>query len=72
MLAAADEELVLLHSHLELLAGEAGDGEGDAQAFRPLGRCGDPLDIVGRIALGPLRDPVQHPFELVETQEEGR
>ena len=51
LLPPADEELVLLDRHVELVAGEARDRQGDAQALWPAVLAGDPLDIVGRIAV---------------------
>ena len=56
--------------HIELIAGEAGDGERDAQPFRVLAVAHQPFDVVGRIAVGPLGDAVEHALDLVEAQQE--
>jgi hypothetical protein len=65
-LFAADGELVLDEFDRELIAGEAGNRQGDAQPV-----VAGPLDIVGRIALGVLGEPVERPLELIETQQQG-
>src|SRR5215213_6019330 len=71
-LPAPDHELALLERDLELIAGEARDGQGDAQALRvPLG-AGQPLDVVGRVSVPRgLGDAIERLLDLVEPQEEG-
>src|SRR5579863_255066 len=52
-LPAADQELVLLDRDLDLVLRECGHGKRNAQSFRLAAVRGDPLDIVGRIAIRP-------------------
>src|SRR5215470_9484116 len=56
LLASADDELVFLDAHVELVAGEAGHRERDAKTLGKLGVAGEPLDVVGRVAIGTLGD----------------
>ena len=64
-------ELVLLDGHVELVAGEARDRQRDAQPFGPAVLTGDPLDVVGRIAVGGLGDAIERTLDLVEAEQEG-
>ena len=72
LLAPADDELVLFHGDVELVAGEARHGQGDAQPLgQPIG-AGQALDIVGRVSVGGgPADPVQRPLDIVKPQQEG-
>ena len=71
LLAAADDELAFLDRHIELIAREAGHRERDAQAFRKAVLAGDPLDVVGRVAVRGLGDAVERPLDLIESKEKG-
>src|SRR6185437_4100202 len=71
LLPAADEELVLLYRYVKLIAGEARDRQCDAQPLRLFVLAGDPFDIVRRIPVGRLRDPIERALDLVETEQEG-
>src|SRR5690606_22208330 len=64
-----DHELVLLDGHIELVAGEAGDRERDAQPFGFAVGAGTALDVIGRIAVRPFDDAVEHPLDFVEPKE---
>lgn len=66
-LAAADDELIVLLRDLQVVHGEAGHGQRNAQPV--LGRL---LDIVGRVTVGVLGNPVEHLLEVVEAKEERR
>ena len=48
---------------------ETGDRKRDAQAFGLTGISGDSLDVVGRIAVCALADPIERPLDLVEAQQ---
>ena len=61
-LLAPHRQLVLDQLDGEVVGREAGHGQGDAQAV-----LADPLDIVGRVALGVLRQPFERALELVES-----
>jgi hypothetical protein len=67
LLAAADHQLVVLLRDLQVVHGEAGDGQRDAQAV-----IAGLLDIVGRVAIGALAHAVEHLLEVVEAEEQGR
>ena len=67
-LSTADDELVLLDAHFELIEGEAGHGERDAQTLRIPVVARKPLDIVGGISVRRFGDTVEHALDLVETQ----
>ena len=66
-LLAADGKLALHKLDGEIGGREAGDRQDDTQPV-----FADPLDIVGRIALGILGQPVECALELVEAQKQGR
>jgi hypothetical protein len=69
LLPPADHQLAFLDGYIELVAGEAGDGESDTQPFRVLPVTGQPFDVVGGIAVGPLGDAVEHALDFVEAQQ---
>src|SRR5262245_59789292 len=71
LLPPANDELALLDRHVELVASEAGDRQGDPQALGLAVLAGDPLDIVGRIAVGGLGDAVERTLDLVKSEQEG-
>src|SRR3954467_238380 len=70
LLPAADEELVFLDRDIELITGEPGDRQRDAQAFRPAVLTGDPLDIVRRVSVRGLCDTIARTPVLVEPGQE--
>jgi len=66
-LAAPDDELALLQGHLELVPGESGNGQGDAEAFRGVLGASQALDIVGRITVPcGFGDSVERLLDLIE------
>ena len=67
----ANEELAFLDRDVELIAGEAGDRQRDAQALGVPVLAGDPLDVVGRIAVGGFGDAIERTLDLVEAKQEG-
>ena len=70
LLAAANDELVFLNGHIELVAGKTRNRERDAQPFRlPIGAVAA-LDVVGRITVGTFDDAVERTLDFVESQEE--
>ena len=70
LLPPADHELVLLDGYVELIPREAGNRQRDAQALRLVVIAGQPLDVVGRIAIGPLGDTIEHTLDFVEPKQE--
>ena len=70
LLTAADDQLAFLDRNVELIAGETGDGQRDAQPFGVCRVARQPLDVVGRIAVGCLGDAVEQTLDLVEAQQE--
>src|SRR5262249_41184941 len=70
LLAPTDEELVLLDRHVELVAIEARHRERDSQPLRPAVSTRNPLDIVGRVSVGRLGDPIERTLDLVEAEQE--
>jgi len=70
LLPPADEELVLLDRDLELVAGETRNRERDAQPFRLVRIAAKALDVVGRLAVGPLDDAIEHTLDFVEAKKE--
>src|SRR6266852_212803 len=67
-LLAADDELVVLDADDEVVHGEAGDGERDAQRI-----LAGLLDIVGRVPVGSdLADAVKGPLEMIEAEQQRR
>src|SRR5262245_14439083 len=71
LLPAANDELAFLDRDVELVAVEARDRQRDAQPFRLAVLAGNPLDIVGRIPVRRLRDPIERTLDLVEAEQEG-
>jgi len=71
LLTAANDELALLDADVELVAVEARDRQRDAQPFRLAVLAGDPLDIVGWVAVRRLGDAVERTLDLVEAEQEG-
>ena len=69
LLPAANDELALLERHVELIAGEARHRKRDAQPLRAVGVARNALDIVGRIAVRSLGDPIEHALDLVEAEQ---
>src|SRR6516225_2056236 len=70
LLTAPDHELVFLNGYIKLIAGKSRHRQRDAQ---PLGLAVGtvaPLDIVGRVTVGPFHDPIEHALDLVEAQKE--
>src|SRR5271157_610770 len=73
LLAAADGELALFESDLNLLVRKSGQRQGDAQLFGLGARRRDALDIVRRIAVRRrLRHLVERALDLVEAEQKGR
>jgi hypothetical protein len=70
LLSPADDELAFLDGHVELIAGEPGDRQRDPQALGQAVATGNPLDVVGRIAVGGLGDAVERTLDLVESEQE--
>ena len=70
VLPAPDHELALLDGHIELVAGETSNRQGDAQTLRPAAFARDPFDVVRRVSVGGLGDPIERPFNLVEAEQE--
>jgi hypothetical protein len=71
LLPAANDQLALLDGDVELVAVEARDRQRDAQPFRLAVLAGNPLDVVGRIPVRGLGDPIERTLDLVEAEEEG-
>jgi len=70
LLAPADHELVLLDRDLELVTGKTRNGKRDTQPLWVLRVTCEPLDVVGRIAIGGLGDAVERTLDLIESEEE--
>ena len=70
LLPSADHQLAFLDADIELIARETGYSERDAQPLRVLPVARQPLDIVGRVAVGPLGHAIEHALDFIETQEE--
>src|SRR5262249_59947576 len=66
-----DDELALLDGHVELIAGEACDRKRDPQPLGLAVLAGNPLDIVGWIAVRGLGDTIERTLDLVESEQEG-
>jgi len=58
-------------SGFELIAGETGDGERDAQALRLAVVACDPFDVVRRIAVRSLADAIKRTLDLIEAEKKG-
>src|SRR5262245_29453472 len=70
LLPAPDYQLALLDAYIEMIARKSGNGERDAQPLRIFPVARQPLDIVGRITIGPPCDTGEHALDLIESQEE--
>src|SRR5262245_3887635 len=70
LLAAADDELVFLNGHIELVAGKTGDCQRDAQAFGLAVGPVTPLDVVRRIAIRTLHNAIERTLDFVESKQE--
>src|SRR5262249_45704613 len=70
LLTAPDDELAFLDRHVELIAGEAGNRQGNPQALGLALVAGNALDVVGRIAVGGLGDTIGRSLDLVESEQE--
>jgi len=71
LLTSADDELALLDRQVELIASEARDRQCDPQPLGFVVLAGNPLDIVGRIAVGGLGDTIERTLDLIESEQEG-
>src|SRR5512137_598972 len=72
-LPAPDDELIFLERDIELVAGEAGDRQGDAQPLRFALRTRQALDIVGRVAVRAAPGhAVERALDFVEAEQERR
>src|SRR6266511_5541733 len=69
LLPPADDQLVFLQRHVELIAREAGDRQRDAQALRLSVLASDPLDVVGWISVRTLGDAVERTLDLVKPEQ---
>src|SRR5271166_4079564 len=73
LLPAADRKLVLFYRDLDLLLGETGHRQSDAQLLRVGAGCGDALDVVRGIAVARrLRHLVERTLDIVESEQERR
>ena len=70
LLPSTNDELALLDRYVELVAGEARDCQRDPQAVGLAVGTSDPLDVVGRIAVGSLGDAIERTLDLVEPEQE--
>jgi hypothetical protein len=70
LLTTADHQLTFLDADVELIAGEAGNRQRDAQPFRVLRIARQPFDVVGRVAIGSLSNAIEHALNFVEAQQE--
>jgi hypothetical protein len=70
LLAAPDHELVFLNGYIELVSGEAGDRERDAQPFGLAVGTVATLDVVGRITVGAFDDAIERTLDFVEPKQE--
>src|SRR5262249_49505998 len=70
LLPPANHQLAFLDRHVELIAREPRDRERDPQTLGLAVLEGNPLDVVGRIAVGALGDAVERTLDLVESEQE--
>src|ERR1700719_2661237 len=63
LLAAADDELALLDGDIELVAGKPRYRKGDAQTLGIIPVARNALDIVGRVPVCGLADPIEHALD---------
>ena len=69
-----DEKCVggfLVDRNVELVTREAGDRQRDTQAFRVSVLARNPLDVVGRVAVGCLGNAIKRTLDLVKPKQEG-
>ena len=66
----ADDQLIFLDRHVELIAGETRNRQGDPQALRLAVLAGNPLDVVRWISVGSLRDAIKGTLDFVESKQE--
>ncbi len=64
-LATANNELIVLNSHFEIIIRKAGDSQSDSQLLRPVFAF-ETLDIVGWIAIARLGDAFKRLFHAVK------
>src|SRR5262249_15005556 len=70
LLTPANHQLAFLDADIELIPRESCNCERNTQALRVLPITGQPLDVVGRIAIGHLGNAIEHALDLVEAEEE--
>jgi hypothetical protein len=68
LLPTANDELVLLYSDFELIAGESCDRKGNAQALGTVPVARNSLDVVRRIAVCCFSDSIKHALNLVKAE----
>jgi hypothetical protein len=68
LLPPTDHQLALLDADIELIAGESGNSKRNSQPLWILPITRQPLDVVGRIAVSPFGNAVEHALDLVESQ----
>jgi hypothetical protein len=71
LLTPANEELAFLDRDVQLIAGETGDRQRDTQAFRVPVLTGNPLDVVGRIAVCTFGHAIERTLDLIEAKQKG-
>src|SRR5262245_29610824 len=69
LLPPANDQLVFLQRHVELIARETSNRQRDAQAFRLPVVAGDPFDVVGRISVRALGHAVERTLDLVKPEQ---
>src|SRR6516164_5397240 len=73
VLPAFDEELLVLHSHVDIASLEPRHSERDPQSLGPFWARRDALDVIGRVTVArSFGQPIESPLDLVETQHERR
>ena len=73
LLPPSNEQLPLLERDLQLILGEAGDGERDPEPLRRAVGLGQALYVVRRIAVGSAPgNPVEGSLDIVEAQKKRR
>src|SRR5919201_3246206 len=69
LLPPANDELAFLDAHVELVPRKTGHRQGDPEPLGVAAFARQPLDVVGRIAVGSLGDAVERSLDLVETKQ---
>src|SRR5262249_28214942 len=69
LLPPADHQLALLDAYIELVPGETGNSKRNTQPLGVVPITGQSLDVIWRVAIGPLGNAVEHALDLVEAQE---